>query len=56
MLGTGFMIRPIISILGMLIIPSLPHHINPPHIIIVLIDSHGMMFTKINILTSASPM
>ena len=54
MLGTGFMIRPIISILGMLIIPSLPHHINPAHIIIVLIDS--MMSTKIDILTSASPM
>ena len=55
MLGTGFMIRPIISILGMLIIPSLPHH-NPAHIIIVLIDSKRIMFTKINILTSASPM
>ena len=56
MLGTGFMIRPIISILGMLIIPSLPHHINPAHIIIVLTDSKRMMSTKINILTSASPM
>ena len=30
-LGTGFMIRPIISILGMLIIPSLPHQPRSHH-------------------------
>ena len=38
-LRTGFMIRPIISIFGMLIIPSLPH--NPtPHLHIIIINIH----------------
>ena len=37
-LRTGFMIRPIISIFGMLIIPSLPHTLTLLHII--LIDIH----------------
>ena len=47
-LRTGFMIRPIISIFGMLIIPSLP----PPltlHIHIVKIDIHRRRRININI-------
>ena len=47
-LRTGFMIRPIISIFGMLIIPSLP----PPltlHIHIVKIDIHRVRRRRINI-------
>ena len=51
-LRTGFMIRPIISIFGMLIIPSLP----PPltlHIHIIKIDIHMRRRIDINILNPA---
>ena len=44
-LRTGFMIRPIISIFGMLIIPSLPHTLSLLHII--LIDIHRRMTINI---------